>query len=805
MEVDFFVIAEVIKGKVCDRAIHLQKIAKGTVQFEVIVSSETLVTVEDEPGGGGANEAPGIATLPIPLDVSSASSTGDLSTIDRVDIWQRCLPDDMICKRGDVLSINVHYYRPEKLFFARSVRMHEYLPYGRDRGVVIAIKEQAFGFINSLSRKVDLYFKTTQVMNDDGTAMLDASKIRLGMIVSYDIIQEDSRLRAARVKIEETDIPRSLLEASEEDDMEEGEVKHPYCISANMIGVVVRSALKKDAIGLIEIESNAWKTVYENDFIDPMCVQEVQSFLSNPKVSSYDLLALNASLLKSYMDVLLKYKTYLKVDLSAVPQMEQARNLRISKTPELLALGNKVDLKSLQTQSGVDTKRNEVAKPKDGFCIPYLRDDVHPSEGMIGNDLEVTFDVHWDRSRGKRMAKNIRLTDEVIPNEIERQSGVVDVIVDKGEKFGFIRVTATEEKLLWSSSSAKTKANLDVGSFVTFQIRRRGGMRMACDIVVVPAVEMKQREVEVREELCKAVIVSATHAVLVDTLSCPPVQHLYVHPPVINEIIVPAAKEGKSWEKVKSGATSTGIEEVNSPPSNVEVNHHEAEDASSLALTKEDTAAAASGARREYKAKYYSSTQRALIPIKLNADIKVEVGDVVSCRVALSYKQRHPVHIVVVEVLAEKATKKKGTVNRVKFRPRNLPKASTLVNIDQFNKYNLANTDFIEILDVEAMTKSETTLNRTEVHFFYCDVHEIPQPLNEYKRDILTQSDEIEFWHLPSVGYVALAPSVVPKARMKGEEGVSILRLLCLRFNSGCLIFTVVIVLIIVEIPWTWL
>eukprot|EP01031_Cornospumella_fuschlensis_P030628 gene30628-37005_t len=44
MEVEFFVITEIIKGKVSDRAVHLKKLKPGTVQLEIVVGEGNCAT-----------------------------------------------------------------------------------------------------------------------------------------------------------------------------------------------------------------------------------------------------------------------------------------------------------------------------------------------------------------------------------------------------------------------------------------------------------------------------------------------------------------------------------------------------------------------------------------------------------------------------------------------------------------------------------------------------------------------------------------------------------------------------------------
>jgi cold shock CspA family protein len=53
MEVDFFVIVENSKGKMSDRAVHLQILPPGTVQFEITVAENVEAMVIGEARVGG--------------------------------------------------------------------------------------------------------------------------------------------------------------------------------------------------------------------------------------------------------------------------------------------------------------------------------------------------------------------------------------------------------------------------------------------------------------------------------------------------------------------------------------------------------------------------------------------------------------------------------------------------------------------------------------------------------------------------------------------------------------------------------
>lgn len=239
VEVEFFVIAEMIRGKLCERAIHLSVIPSGTVQFEVVVATDLPVHVVMEPGMPPADEVPGLARIVgDSLNVEKFTKTPNME-VKQLDLWSRCMPEDLILRKGDLLKVNLHYYRPEKIFFARNVRVMELFPLGRDTGTIVTIKEGSFGFIKSEMRKCDLYFRTNQVLSKNGTLMKEQD-LRTRMVVSFDSsIEDGTKLRAARVQIVN-------------EDENDGSNEEALVMEKNIIGVVVRSANKREAVGLID-------------------------------------------------------------------------------------------------------------------------------------------------------------------------------------------------------------------------------------------------------------------------------------------------------------------------------------------------------------------------------------------------------------------------------------------------------------------------------------------------------------------------------------------------------------------------
>jgi hypothetical protein len=59
---------------------------------------------------------------------------------------------------GDKLRLDVQNYRPEKIHFARAVKVSSFRKIGREAGVVCGIKE-GFGFVRSHLRDIDMYFR----------------------------------------------------------------------------------------------------------------------------------------------------------------------------------------------------------------------------------------------------------------------------------------------------------------------------------------------------------------------------------------------------------------------------------------------------------------------------------------------------------------------------------------------------------------------------------------------------------------------------------------------------------------------
>ena len=189
----------------------------GTVQLEISLGKDVLATVVTEPRLH-PREAPGILRLHIPLSVPDLSNKGkskgkekgkegkeggeggdgDGETeeiennnktekiLQEIELWSRCAPEGMTFRIGDVIQTDIQHFRPEKLQFARNIRMKGYRQIGRRTGRVTAIKDSAYGFIritapfthNGLvDEREDCYFRASEVAHGTTGAMLPVEQI----------------------------------------------------------------------------------------------------------------------------------------------------------------------------------------------------------------------------------------------------------------------------------------------------------------------------------------------------------------------------------------------------------------------------------------------------------------------------------------------------------------------------------------------------------------------------------------------------------------------------------------------------
>lgn len=797
-----------VRGRLSDRAMHIRAIPQGTVQFEAIVARDALVTVVTEPGLQ-TEETPGVGVLPEPVAVADITKKPN-DVINDVEVWQRCMPDEMVCRRGDVLKVNVHYYRPEKLFFIRAVRLVEPFLLGRDKGTVCAIKESAgFGFIASDSRKQDLYFRINQVIAAGGE-MLKKSEVVEGLRVSFDVVAESDKLRATRVKVLSADKNDSKASSSNAAPPTRIPIKH------GVFGKVVRSTTsKKESVGLIQISPEVWREIQEFEYVDPDLNKSLSSFMSKVFLQEITLPCISTSLRKQLCALIDKdflELMYEVVDGNIVDGVLQ-KDLRITK----LYGGKRT---AAPAQNGQKSGKDSV--PKDGYTLPYTREDYATEHfGPLGNDMEVSLDVAWDVIKGKRVAQNVRLTDEAVADIPEEQIGLLDVLIEKGDKFGFIRCIPSWEKLFWHISSvAEGQASaLKQGSYVAFSLRRRGGMRCAAQIRVLSENEELYKAAVVEEVISStetapilAVVVERGRAVLLDAMQTASLKDKILPLAKMTTLLAEADAQSKTWEKgvkVAKDAAKDATAASTTPADATATAGTTA--ASAVGPVSESGSLAAQNDRVEYAAKFFGHIAREPISItnalpeesapatsdteeggeaaelkEAVAEPLYKVGDIVEVSVHLNWALARPITSVTVVKSVGQAlgglVKRRGTLTKVGHRFKNMPHLSDF--------YHLNNVDFAEITELEEIPISEkdsalaaaapppnasTTGNvvptKQKINYYFCVQDEIRvvaasgATAASAGSEAVAIDDDVEFCVAPMFPNIALFVRTIPRKK----------------------------------------
>ncbi len=828
---EFFVIAESVKGKLSDRAIHLHIIPKGSVIFEYEVGKEVLATVVSAPGDGGS---PGLARLKNAINVTSISGVTE-DNLSQIELWPRCMPEELILRVGDVLQLDVLYYRPEKLYFARSVKVASYRQLGREEGYIVAVRDQGFGFIHSLTRNIDIYFKKGQVLSSTDGVFLPESSLQTETLVSFDVSGEDisaakNKLRAVRVRI----VPHSRASGEKTTEKEEEEMKKSV-LRQDVRGRVVRTPKSRESSGLLKISADDAKAIRDTVFFNPSIISALDEFVRVPEWREVSIYALPVSSARQFYTVLdrASITTTTTTTTSSVDNDYSSANNSSKRSSDIMfpgvvyenllindkepSVGRRLVIRKVEAaeySSWLDNNSQQqqqsnaaiVKSQKDHNFVEFFKDDYQSSEWIpLSNDLHVRFNLCWDNSRNRKIAKAVRLTDEPAPDSggsSEPQQGIVDMAVEKNGCFGFIRCLPSDEKLFYHIGTGMPRpADLHVGSAVSFRLRVRGGLRCATDIACIP-----MHAVQLQSELpgeCHALVVGdGSAAVLVDAKGCGGAalckkfiglsllsagaladQHGSAAAMGAGKKVSSALWDKKSIE-TGAGAASTTIH-VTSENGNGD----------------DDEEAAADAKRDEtYMPKFYPPLPRIYLPLKDAGGADVTpgagppVGSVVLCKVVVNWAaQRQPLYFCLASTTAALAVCKRGRIVRSKFRLK-LPLSLESLMPGQINEGNkevasvaedsissaaLALVDLVEIFDLEERTKDQRLVDLAasavapanavtlSPKVFYCRHDEVTLgPDAEFGaagRDGIQNGSEVEFWAVPSLSScMALNVSVVP-------------------------------------------
>lgn len=205
-EIQFIVMDEIAgasggKGQNRRQAVHISVLPKGTVKFEVTLHAGATGVVIRDPVFY-PKEVPGlIRIMPSPGNDGKEVNGRDPSL---VELWPRCMPEGLLLHVGDSVQCDVVHYRPEKLIFARGVKVLSFRKLGREMGTVVKLQRRGgdsgnsgqFGFLKPDTRDHDVFFRIPDVVGADGVMLPDAEVI-VGLRLSFDVIAENGA-RAGR-------------------------------------------------------------------------------------------------------------------------------------------------------------------------------------------------------------------------------------------------------------------------------------------------------------------------------------------------------------------------------------------------------------------------------------------------------------------------------------------------------------------------------------------------------------------------------------------------------------------------------
>jgi cold shock CspA family protein len=573
-----------------------------------------------------------------------------------VELWSRCLPDFLFCKLGDILVLDVVYYKREKLVFARNVSMLTYEPLNRvflttytlslslelncilqETGRIVRIREgDSFGFIRSTLREVDVYFRIKEVTRTTTSGgrceLVPPEYVTSSTPVSFNLVLDEltgNKFKAARVHMVE-----------DSTSVEVGARR--ILLHSGVHGIIIREASKEQS-GQVKITSDIecieeimYRHVYED------IIEGLQKFNSNNFLTEMIIENLITSQRKAYYEILDTIFTGIAYELQEINAAQASvggiRTIKIFKltTDEFIEWKN--GLKTNQEHLR-EADREELVD-----VVNYLKADTNDSNGQLRAQFSVVFDLYFDRKSGRRVARNMTV-HEVVPDGLGgQQLGVVQVIKSKNNaRYGIIRVFPTHEKLFWHSSCVLSRAeDLREGMEVSYLIRVRGGTRCAVDIT--PTASSFLSVDLVAEGRVQVVVVEGGRGVIVDTGDCDAIAGVYVD--LVTSLASLSGASTASWSKQTLKERPCGDAEVLNKPAALEAGE-----------TMEDPAAL----------HFFIPCERTAIPLDQGADLKL--GSIVWCKPVLRWAASiSPVRLTQAEVPVGIAGRYRGIVKRVKLK-----------------------------------------------------------------------------------------------------------------------------------------
>lgn len=732
------------------RAINIVVVPKGTVRFEVTLTSGVKGTViaqpriipHDKPGLLRLHEPMEIAALEMEHKISKLGFNPSLASSDglwleRIELWPRCLPEGMIMREGDIATTDVQTYRPDALVFARKMKIETYRSLGRETGIIKVTKpESGFGFISFQKREGDIYFRLSDLSGGQ-------VGLRPDMPVSFDVSTEQvgrggsTRFRAVRLQIEQN----SGSSGSSQPFMLEG-----------LKGKMNRnwrhnsSALRMDGSFCVHLGSTEQRVA--------LSPSEIQKALSGSQSGSGLIEAIEAfraekDLTEGFVEYLspsqrLEYHRCLDEHFPGIAHSSRTMNSDIEGSALIGTLRMwKLDDEAYATwkqQRDSNEKKPNAASPDSVFNqdagkdqkkgddfrwmtnIPFMKGDADESRGPLTQDAEVEFSLCIDAVSGKRIARNVRLALEAVEHMRDGyedpatgiNAGVLEIV--KFGKYGFIRRIPDDQKLFWhiSDFGGVDPNEIQEGTRVLFLVARKGGLRCAINIKLIPFGAPTQYlplgDLPWIETIlngrCRAVAISPDEVVVVNSSDCQVMQRASLDVGrAIQAIESLENAKNHDWKKTtledKDAANATS---QNAPATTTgECAEGEAKKAVSSIEAEADN-----------EIKYFPPIRALALMFPQLPDGPLRVGETVTCRVLSHWcAQRQPIRALDVQRSnSEECSQLKGVITRPKMTVDGMDLSQITVKPERDGKRNIFYCDYRDV------TTALSNGRVTDVEFF---------------------------------------------------------------------------------------
>ena len=576
-----------------------------------VVQVHAVVTVEPRVF---PTEVPGKCSLVSPV-------VREGSTLIEIELWPRCLPDTMICRSGDTLVLDVIFYKREKIYFARSVKLLEYEPLGREVGSVVRVREgENYGFLRSDLRETNIYFRLRDVTitGPEGVEAAKPEQIRMGTVMSFNLLVDEShagnKFKGVRLHV----IDEKMIHSA----------SRKVLIAERCEGVVIREAIK-DPIGHLRLKDGALGGMTDKELLQKAyqdTITAVKRFIDCPyllELTIENVMTFQRKALYEILDMLNGSVCHELLDAS----------------PGQLSLGGgvrSVRLKKMSLEDFEIWRKNTPAEnipsedSRDIVC--FLKTDSDDRCGPLFKDSIVLGDIYYDRRVGRLIARDVVVKEEVPPDAQGEQRGVIAVVKSKTQssRYGLLRVYPTNEKIFWHSSCVAKGVDVCEGMEVGFKIRLRSGLRCAIDIFPISGLNRE----DVAEGQVEAVVLDGGNAIIVKISECPQLKDVYID----LENAVNKVKRGdfEMWNRDTPSSLNQREESTEQDPNKA--------------------------------TQFFTPLPRSPIPIESGEHVLVP-GSVINCRVVMNWAlSMVPVRLTVTDVSNTVAKRYRGVVNRVKVR-----------------------------------------------------------------------------------------------------------------------------------------